>query len=135
MGSVFKKTVTRPIPAGATVENGKAKWTPRGRKRPVEAEVVESPDGRLTVRVETGNYYAKYRDQDNVVQVVSTGTRDRDVAALKLGELMRQVERIRAGVATVAEMGVARHRNTVIESHVADYAGTLTGRHGALTRR
>jgi hypothetical protein len=130
MGSVFRKSVTRPIPPTATVttQGGKteARWKTRAGKWST-AEVVTRPDGREVISVESGAFFAKYRDADGVVRVVPTRCRTEDAARQLLADLERQAERVRAGVATTQELAVAERMSVPIERHVAEYTSTLTG--------
>jgi hypothetical protein len=108
MGSVFRKTITRPVPATAevvTIQGKKprriARWQSGGRR--VDAEVTTTTDGRDMVRVKSSTYYAKYRNADDNVVVVPTGCRDRKMAEQFLARLEKEAERVHAGVATQAE--------------------------------
>src|SRR5690606_22479738 len=117
MGAIFKKTVTRPLPAGATTKERRrratakelrqdpatatvretvASWTDRSGKRQT-AVVVAGSDGSLRIRTEAATYTAKYRDVDGVVREVATGCRDAGAARTMLAELERTAERIRSG--------------------------------------
>jgi integrase len=130
MGSVFRKTTTRPVPTGATVarQGGKAvaRWKSRAAKWRT-AEVVALDDGRQAIRQESSTYFAKYRDHDGTVRVVPTGCRDESAARQVLADLERQAERVRAGVATTQELAVAERMSVPIEQHIAEYTSTLTG--------
>jgi integrase len=132
MGSIYRKTAVRPVPAGAKVVNGRdgtrtAKWTPKGANRPITASVSILADGREVVHVETGCFYAKYRDHDGIVRTVSTGCRDRENARQFLARLERQAERVDAGVVTREEIRRAEALEDPIEQHIDAYIGTLIG--------
>jgi hypothetical protein len=130
MASVFRKTTTRPVPAGATVarQGGKAvaRWKTRAAKWRT-AEVVSLDGGRQAIRQESSTYFAKYRDHDGTVRVVPTRCRDESAARQVLADLERQAERVRAGVVTTRELAVADRMADPIDRHIADYAATLTG--------
>ena len=77
MGSVYRKTSVREVPAGAKITKGRdgtptAKWTPRGAGRSITAQVVTLDDGRQVVHVETGCFYAQYRDAEGFTRTLST---------------------------------------------------------------
>jgi integrase len=132
MGSIFRKTAVRPVPAGAKIITGKngsqsAKWTPKGGNRPLTAAVSTLADDRKVVHVETGCFYAKYRDHGGIVRTVSTGCRDRGNAEQFLARLERETERVEAGVVTREEIRRAETMGDPIESHVDAYIGTLIG--------
>ncbi len=130
MGSVFRKCVTRPIPPTATVATQGSKRVARWKNRASKwatAEVVARPDGREVIRVESGTYFAKYRDAGGVVHVVPTGCRSEDAARQALTRLERDAERVKIGVATHAELATADAAAAPIKPAIADYVATLTG--------
>ena len=135
-GSVFRKTAVRPVPAGAEIIQGQggarlAKWTPKGARRPITAPIVTRPDGAEFVHVETGCYYAKYRDHDQKVHTVSTRCKDKDNAKRFLDNLEKQTERVEVGVITKEEVRrVEAVKTTGIDAHINDYVATLTGSKG-----
>jgi len=154
MGHVFKQRITRPLPTNAEVttrrrratakELGKnpqqatvletvATWRDRtGKKR--TAIVVLAPDGSQRVKVESETYYAKYRDGDDLVQVVPTGCRDVRAARAKLAELLLTVERVKSKILTPADCRAIEHAGTPLGEHLQAYFDGLTvagvsGRH------
>ncbi len=130
MGCVKRKTITRPVPPAATIsaQDGKrmARW--RNRKgKAMTAEVVTRPDGRDFIRVESGTFYAQYRNADGVVRVVPTGCRTEDAARKVLNRLECDAERVRCGVVTSAELATADVAAGPITQAISDYIATLTG--------
>src|SRR4051812_18082675 len=106
MGTVFRKTTTRPLPPGAEifVRKGEhcARWKDRkGKAR--TAPLTVGNDGSERIVTESPFYVAKYRDGSGVVQTVSTGCRDETAARQVLADLERRAELVRAGVMTAAE--------------------------------
>jgi integrase len=90
--------------------------------------VITQPDGTEVIHVETGYYYANYRDHDGKLRVVSTKCRDKDNAEQFLRKRQEQTERVLAGVVTKEEVKRAEiAHTTAIDSHIGDYASTLTG--------
>jgi integrase len=147
MGSVFRKMKTKPLPEGAEVVTRRRKVTvrqPDGTKR-VEyvteqcarwqdakgksrVELVTTgEDGSLRLRLESGTYFAKYRDHDGTVRVVPTGCRDEANARQCLADLEKQTERVHAGVVTPDELAIADRKLDPLERHLTDYLSTLTG--------
>jgi integrase len=126
MGTVFKPKLTRPLPPGAVVTNGIARWT-SPRSGSCSALVRTTPRG-LCVVVESTKYLARYRDGQGVVQTVPTGCKEADTARAVLAELERRAELVRAGVITPAQDAVASHKRTTITSHVAAYFESLQAR-------
>src|SRR4029077_9441758 len=93
MGSVFKKTVTRPLPPGAEIITREgvrlARWRDRkGKTR--TAPVMTGNDGADRIRDESGTYVARYRDGDGIVVEVSTKCRDKTAAQSVLADLERR---------------------------------------------
>ena len=84
MGTVFRKTRTQPLPAGAELftRGGQrfARWKPAtGKTR--TARVTNSEDGSLRIQIEAATYTAKFRTGQGLIREVSTGCRDEDVLA------------------------------------------------------
>src|SRR5512135_459183 len=132
MGSVFRKTSVRDVPAGAKVVTNPdgteaAKWVPRGSRRPITAPVVTLDGGRRVVEVPTGSYYAKFRDSGGIVRTVSTQCRDESAARQVLARLERDAERVKAGVVTSRELATADHATAPIIEQIDAYVRTLTG--------
>jgi hypothetical protein len=137
MGSVFRKVAVRPIPAAAVITtdragNATAKWTPRNARRSIAAPVRTLADGRRVIEVETGHYYAKFRDADNRVCLVSTGCKDESAARQVLANLERRAERIKSGILTRREADAADQMHDPLEGHIADYIERLPGKRGGL---
>ena len=148
MGSVYKKHVTRALPSGATVSTKRRRATVKELRRdPTQATVSEQvatwrdrtgekqravvvigADGAQRVRVESGTYYAKFRDGDGLVQELPTGCRDKQAAQAKLSELERMAERVRCGALTAEDADVSTWQAVPMTKHVADYIDDLRGR-------
>lgn len=75
MGTVFKKTTTRPVPDGAeiVVKDGKrvARWRVRGKLR--SAPLTTGADGQPRIATRAATYTAKYRDHTGAVVEQATG--------------------------------------------------------------
>lgn len=124
MGTVYKKTVTRPLPDGAELftKNGQqfARWKPaKGKMR--TAKVTTGKDGSLRILDESGTYIAKFRDGLGYVCEVSTGCRDEDAARSVLSKLERRAELVKGEVITTAEAATADHQRTLIADHFGAY--------------
>jgi integrase len=124
VGTVYKPTVTKPLPPGAETIVGKgrrfARWKDRtGKTR--TAPLTEGKDGGDRIVIESSRYVAKYRDGAGVVQVVPTGCRDEQAARRVLGDLERRAELVRAGVMTAAESAVAEHQASPLAVHLAAF--------------
>jgi hypothetical protein len=128
VGCVFRKTKTWAIPASAKISVVKGKtiatWQ-RRRGKAESAEVVTLDDGRQVIRVDSGMYFAKYRNIDGKVVTVSTRCRDKAMAEQVLGRLEKDVECVQAGVVSRAEFHRAPESAEAIKGHVWDYLDTL----------
>jgi integrase len=128
MGTVFRKQVTRPLPAGAEMVARKgervARWRDkRGKLR--TAPITTGRDGSERIVTESLYYVAKYRDGSGTVQVVPTGCKDETAARSVLAELERTAELIRSNVITAAEAATGEHQATSLEEHFAAYLAYL----------
>ena len=95
MGTVYKETFTKPLPAGAKiiVRKGQrlAEW--KDAKGKTRTAPLTAAGDRITV--EAGTYTAKYRDGSGIVREVATGCRDESAARSVLAELERRAERVK----------------------------------------
>jgi len=131
MGTVFKKTYTKPLPAGAetfTRQGQKfAKWKDaKGKTR--KALLTTGADGSTRLLIEAATYTAKYRDGAGLVQIVATGCRDEQAARSVLGDLERRAELVKAGVMTTKEDAVSLHQATPLQVHFDAYADNMRAR-------
>jgi integrase len=131
MGSLFKKLVTRPLPAGAEIITRKgerlARWRDSKRKLRT-APVTIGQNGTDRIRDESATYVARYRDGNGLVVEVSTGCRDKTAAQSVLADLERQAEKVRAGLLTPAEARTAEHVGKPIAEHVDAYIESMQAR-------
>jgi integrase len=131
MATVYRKTVTRPLPEGAELLTRKgqrlARWRDRKGERRTGA-VIEGRDGTLRVSARSATYVAKYRDGSGVVREVSTGCRSKDAAQAVLRELMSRAENVRAGVVTASDDAVRDWLSTPVAESLTDYIDSLKDR-------
>src|SRR6516164_7049402 len=99
MGSLFRKTVTRPLQNGAD-----------------------------RIRDESATYVARYRDGNGLVVEVSTGCRDKTAAQNVLADLERQAEKVRAGLLTPAEARSSEHLSKPLREHLDAYIESMKAR-------
>lgn len=128
MGTVFKRTATKPLPVGVefVVRRGQrfAKWRDaKGRMRtaPVVVLTEGAFAGQERLAVETPTYTAKYRDGAGLVQTFATGCRDEDAARSVLSKLERRAELVRSEIISPAEDATADHQLTPLAQHVAAF--------------
>ena len=121
MGSVYKETFTKPLPAGAKIIIRKgqrlAEWIDaKGKRR--TAPLTAAGD-RITI--EAGTYTAKFRDGSGIVRKVSTGCRDESAARSILGKLERRAEMVKGEVLSAVEDAVIDHQSTPLANHIAAF--------------
>ncbi len=91
----------------------------RGRSR--AARQTAAADGSQRVLVESGTYTARYRDADGRTVERPTGWSDEANARRRLTKWEREVERVRAGVLSPADVSLSRHVQEPIDSHFAAF--------------
>lgn len=127
MAAVYRKTYPIDRPAGAEIieRRGKqlARWT-NGKGQPRTAELL--PDGR--VRFVSDCWYVRYTDASGRMRRCSTGCRDKQSAQKMLADILADVEKVKAGVLSSAQMAAAGHLDAPIDKHVRDYLADLAGR-------
>ena len=128
MGTVYKKTFTKPMPADAEVflRKGKrfARWKD-GRGKTKTALLTTGRDAADRIVVTAGTYTAKYRDSSGVVREQATGCRDKEAAGRVLSDLERRAELVKANVMTAAEDAIADHQETPLSEHFDAYLTKL----------
>ncbi len=124
MGTVYKKTYTKPLPAGAKiiVRKGErlAEWkgaTGKTRTAPVAA----GKDGTDRIRLLGKTFFALYRDGSNLVREVPTGCKDESAARAMLTELEKRADKVRSGIRTGAEDAAVDHHATPLAEHFAAF--------------
>ena len=150
MGSIKRKSVTRPLPDGAEiVQRRRAATKQELRLNPAQryvseevakyrnksgekciAAIVRRLDGSLAMRCKSETYYAKYRDADGIVREIPTGCREIETARARLAELVKEAERVKVGVVSTSELSTANAMQTTIEQHVDGYIEHLRHQKG-----
>ncbi|MCI0700210.1 MAG: hypothetical protein L0241_03890 [Planctomycetia bacterium] len=130
MGSVFRKTFTKPVPPNAEIIEKKgqrlARWRVKGKLR--QHPITKGTNGSDRVLIESPYYIAKYRDGKGVVREVSTKCKDEQAARRVLAELERKAELVRSNVITAAENAVSKHLTTPLETHFTAFEQRLIAR-------
>ncbi len=129
MGTVYRKTFTKPLPADAEiiVRTGErfARWKAGGKLRVVPMVGDDAADPNR-ILVSAGTYTAKFRDGAGIVREISTGCRDETAARRVLGDLERRAELVKSGVMTGAEDLVSAHQATPLAGEQGHFAAYLT---------
>ncbi len=133
MGTVYRPSVTRPLPAGARIMtrkgNRQAEWID-GDGRKQSAPMTGWRAKRPGIVVKSGTYVAKYRDGDGLLQTVSTGCTDKTAARSVLASLESRAEKVRSGIITTDEARVADHAHEMIDEAVDAYLAALAVQKG-----
>src|SRR5262249_40524233 len=125
MGTVYRKAVTKPLPANAEVITRKGEKLARWRDAKGKTRTAPLTDAGDRIRIESGTVYAQLRDGQGIVIEVPTGCRTEDAARQVLADLERQAERVRAGLITPAEARTAEHLGTPMGEHFDAYLDAL----------
>lgn len=128
MGTVYRKSFTKPLPAGAEILTRQdarfARWKDAAGKTRT-ARLTTGKDGTVRIVVESRTFVAKYRDGSGIVRTTATGCRDETAARRMLGDFERRAELVKARVVTAAEDAIADHQGTPLAGHLAAYLLTL----------
>lgn len=128
MGTVFKKTATKPLPAEARiiVRKGQrlAEWVDaKGKRRTAPVTIGKNGSDRIVITART--YTAKYRDGSNRVVEIATGCRDESAARSVLSKLERCAELVKGEVLTASEVCMIDHQNIPLADHLEAYLTNL----------
>ena len=138
MGTVYRKSYTKPLPKGADLFTRKgerfARWKDRKSKART-ARVTTGEDGSIRLIVESGTFIAKYRDGTGCVVEVTTGCRTRDGALSVLKTLTDRAERVRSGILSSAEDTIADHQGAPLSEHFDAYVEHLEAKRVSKTHQ
>ncbi|MBN1846108.1 MAG: site-specific integrase [Sedimentisphaerales bacterium] len=127
MAAVYKKKYPIPMPEGAeTIERrGKtmARWT-NGKGQERMAKVLD--DGR--VQFVSDCWYVRYTDASGKMRRESSGCRDKRAAERALADILGNVEKVKVGVISPAEIAAVGHLDTPLTKHTAHYLADLAAR-------
>jgi len=136
LASLFKQTVTRPLPAKAELfdRNGErfARWTAKGKKK--TAKVIGDGDS-IRIQTESTTWYARVRMADGSRADIPTRCKDRSAAMTRMSELVAEQEKIRAGVITQSEAKTAKHGHRAYADTVNAYIDNMVARGRAKNTR
>ena len=124
MASVYRKTITKPLPASAEIFSREgsqfARWKDR-RNKSHTAAVIKGRDGSMRIAIKAKTYTAKYRDGQGILREVSTRCRSKEGARAVLKELLDRAEKVRSGILSPAEDAIIDHLDTPLASHIEAY--------------
>ncbi len=129
MGTVYRKTATKPLPSGAKliVRKGErlAEWADAKKKRRT-APVTIGQDGTDRIVITARTFTAKYRNGKGHVVEVATGCRDETAARAVLNDLEKRADKVRSGLRTGAEDSAVDHLGAKIAEHFHAFLDYLT---------
>lgn len=131
MGSLRRKTATKPLPGNASLITKKgeqlAQWTDRRGKRKTAPTII-GRDGLPRIVVQSGKWLAKFRDGDGILREVSTGCKDKGAAQAVLAGLERRAELVKANVITAEQDAVADYATLPLSTHFEAYIVNMRSR-------
>jgi len=135
MGTVFRKRVTKPLPAGAEIVTRKtrqrterhARWK-NAKGKSCSAPVQPGNDGTDRIVIIAETYTAQYRDANNVKQEIPTGCRTEEAARAILSQLMERADRVKSGLRTRAEDAVVDYQALPLRSHIEAFIAHQTAK-------
>src|SRR6266508_2063688 len=123
MARLFRQHYTKPIPEGADILTIKGK--PHARflddGRTATAPLTNKGD---RIRLLSAKWYGEYRDADSIVRRVPLAE-DRSAAEVMLGELVKEAELTRRGLADPRR---EEHARRPLAEHVEDYRRHLVAK-------
>ena len=123
MSSIYRTEWTKPLPVGATIrtkgDTKVAEWTSRGRT--YRGEVIGD-----RVRLQSGTYWARWKDADGRLTRADTGCREESNARKWLADKLGEVERERLGIITPSDRRVAGHLKAKLDEHLDDFVAAMT---------
>src|SRR5262245_52999571 len=127
MGSVFKKTFTKPVPADAEMFEKKgrrfARWRVNGKLS--QALLTKGTNGTDRLLIEGRTFYAKYRNASGEVLTRATGCRDKQAAEQLLKKWEREAEQVKSGTLDRKALDAAKQAAVPLEEHLTAYEQSL----------
>ena len=124
MGTVYRKTATKALPAAAEVFVRKgqrfARWENKAGKTKT-APLTVGQDGTDRIVITARTFTAKYRNGRGHVVEVPTGCRDETAARAVLNDLEKRADKVRSNLRTAAEDAVVDHLATPLADHFAAF--------------
>src|SRR4051812_48595546 len=108
MGTVFRKTFTKPIPPNSEVisrmvKGGDVERIARWKDAKGKTRIARLNDNGTRIMAQSTTFTAKYRDGSGQVREVPTKCRDKVAAQHFLRSLEKRADGVRGGIRTAAE--------------------------------
>ena len=121
MGSLIRTWKTIPLPTNAIVKrDGTVTWTVKGKTRTGKL----SRTGTVSVQVDT--WTAEFTDETGKVKRISTKTKNRSVAEKILAKYETEIDRIKSGVLSRAELSKVHVRNVTLDDALEQFCTKMT---------
>jgi len=89
------------------------------------APVTTGKDGSLRIVVESGKWFARFRDSTGYIVERSTGCKDRGAAESLLTKWERRTELVNAEVISSTEAAISDHARTALDDHLDGFIRSL----------
>ncbi len=122
MGYLFRPKFTKPVPAGAVIGGGKARWTDTNGKKHV-ADLT--PNGRIRIECET--WSARYTVDGRTI-TRSTGCEKRANAEAVLRGWEADAEKVLAGILKPEDIRAKQETRRPLDDHVSDFEAYMRGK-------
>jgi hypothetical protein len=96
MGTVYRETFTKPLPAGAKIIVRKGRRLAEWKDAKGKTRTVPLTAAGDRIAVEAGTYTARYRDGSGIVRKAATRCRDESAARTLRGNRERRSEPVKA---------------------------------------
>jgi len=121
MGTIYRKSYTKPLPAEAEIFTRRgekyARWKD-GRDKRCQAKL--SADGKKVI-IESPVWYARYRDAEGIERRVSTRCRDEQAARNVLAIMVKESEKVKAGILSSQEAKMGKNAHRPLSEHIAAF--------------
>ena len=125
MATVFRKTFTKPLPAGAEMVARNAHRLARWRDAKGRARTAPATAGGSRIVLRARTYTAKFRNAQGHIVEKATGCHDKVAAEALLSQWVRRAEHVKSKIMAAAEDAIADHQSTPIQEHLDAYFAHL----------
>jgi site-specific recombinase XerD len=121
VATIYRKTYPVPIPRGAEIIDRRGQRMARWIDGNGNPKIAPLTAGGTRILHEAGCWYARYRDLDRKPCRVSTGCHDEQAARKVLADILAEMEKVKAGIITAAELKTAKLADEPVAVHLEQY--------------